>query len=106
VGSGAITTDDGEARGRRERGTARAAHPPDESLVGVPQTGDLVGLSGGVIGLYAVARMAPGEFERFVSALRNGGAADAAALAPAERRGRRMSDPARGRSGSPAGPAD
>jgi hypothetical protein len=104
TGNGAI--DDGAVRGRREPGTARAARRSDEPLIGVPHTGDLVGPSEVAIGQFAVARMAPWEFERFISAVRNGDAADAAALAPAEQRGRRMGDGVRGGGGAQAGPTN
>jgi len=54
----------------------------DERLVGVPQVGDLVGHEAVELGDYAVARMAPGEFEQFIASIRDNAPADAAPRRP------------------------
>ena len=51
--------------------SAHAGGRGDERLVGVPRVGDLVGRGAVEVGDYAVARMAPVDFERLIATVRN-----------------------------------
>jgi hypothetical protein len=84
--------------------TARANRCRDEHLAGVPQAGDMVGRGAAEIGGYALARMGPAEFGRFIASVRNADSADASSRHPSAGRGRRMSDQARHSGASPTGP--
>jgi hypothetical protein len=83
---------------------AHANRRGGEQFVGVPQTGDPLGQGFVEIGDYAVARMAPAEFERLIASVRNAESAEASAGHPSPGQGRTMSDQAGHEGASPTGP--
>jgi len=62
--------DQGEAPARRGPITVRAGRRSVEDLIGVPWSGDRIGMRTSEVGDYGVARMAPEEFERFIETVR------------------------------------